>query len=150
MDNLMFPPFDYRINKTEGKHTIFDIIRKKHIVLTPEEWVRQHLIHYLIDQKKYPKSLIAVEGGMRVNKMVKRSDVVVYNRLGQIFLVVECKSTKIKLNQKSMDQLSVYNQHYKASYIALTNGLQVYICKMDYENKRSIFINHFPELDIMN
>lgn len=146
----MFPPFERRLKKTNGKHTIFDIIRKKYIVLTPEEWVRQHLIHYLINQLNYPKSLISVEDGMKVNKMIKRSDVVVYNRNGEIFLVVECKSTKIKLNQKSMDQLSIYNQHYKSNYIALTNGLKIFVCQIDYEIKKPLFINHFPEFDTKN
>ncbi len=146
----MFPPFEFRVKKTNGKHAIFDIIRKKYIVLTPEEWVRQHLIHYLINQLNYPKSLISVEDGMKVNKMIKRSDVVVYNRNGEIFLVVECKSTKIKLTQKSMDQLSIYNQHYKSDYIALTNGLKVFVCQIDYKNKKPLFINHFPEFDTKN
>ncbi len=150
MNDLIFPPFDYRIKKTNGKHTIFDIIRKKFIVLTPEEWVRQHLIHYLLNQMNYPKSLITVEDGMKVNKMIKRSDIVVYNRQGEIFLVVECKSSKIILGQKSMDQVSVYNQHYKSKYIALTNGLNNIVCKMDYKIKKPTFINHFPKFDATN
>ena len=145
MDELIFPPFESRIKKINGKTVIFDVIRKKFIVVTPEEWVRQHLIHYLINQMKYPKSLILVEDGMKVNKMIKRSDVVIYNRSGEIFLAVECKSTRVKLTQKSMDQLSVYNQHYKAKYLVLTNGLQLYICKMDYTKGKSEFINQFPE-----
>ena len=84
----------------------------------------------------YPKSLISVEDGMKVNKMLKRSDVVVYNRIGEVFLAIECKSTSIKLSQKSMDQLSIYNQEYKANYLVLTNGLQVIICKMNYHSKK--------------
>jgi hypothetical protein len=145
MDKLLFPPFESRIKKINGKTAIFDIIRKKFIVITPEEWVRQHLIHFLINQMKYPKSLFLVEDGMKVHKMIKRSDVVIYNRKGEIFLAVECKSTRVKLTQKSMDQLSVYNQHYKADYLVLTNGLQLYICKMDYTSGNSEFIDQFPE-----
>ena len=145
MDELIFPPFESRIKKINEKTVIFDVIRKKFIVVTPEEWVRQHLIHYLINQMKYPKSLILVEDGMKVNKMIKRSDVVIYNRSGEIFLAVECKSTRVKLTQKSMDQLSVYNQHYKANYLVLTNGLQLYVCKMDYTRGNSEFIDQFPE-----
>lgn len=147
MDKLIFPPFDFRIKKINGKNSIFDIIRKKYIFLTPEEWIRQHLIHFLINQMKYPKSLFSVEDGMKVNKMIKRSDVVIYNRSGEIFLVIECKSAKVKLNQKTMNQLSVYNQHYKANYLALTNGLQVYICKMDYNSKNFEFLNQFPDFN---
>jgi len=145
MNDLIFPSFDFRRKYIDGKTTIFDIIRKKYIVLTPEEWIRQHLVHFLMNHMKYPKSLITVEDGMKVNKMAKRSDVVIYNRDGSIFLVAECKSAKVKITQKSMDQLSAYNQHYKANYLALTNGLEVYVCKMDYQRKKATFINGFPE-----
>jgi len=145
MSDLIFPSFKYKSKKIDGKVAIFDIIRKKYIILTPEEWVRQHLVHFLINQMKYPKSLISVEDGMKVNKMAKRSDVVIFNRSGKIFLVVECKSAKVKITQKNMDQLSAYNQNYKADYLALTNGLEVIVCKMDYQNKRATFIHGFPE-----
>ena len=144
MEELVFPPFEYELRDENGKVSIFDIIRKKYIILAPEEWIRQHLIHYFINQLNYPKSLISVEDGLKVNKMQKRSDVLVYNRLGKIFMVVECKSAKVKLNQNAMVQLSTYNQNYNAEYIALTNGLQVYVCKMDYKNKLVDYLDHFP------
>ena len=144
MEKLVFPPFDYNLGTKEGKVSIFDIVRKKQIILTPEEWVRQHLVHYFINQLNYPKSLISVEDGLKVNKMQKRSDIIIYNRLGKVFMVVECKSAKIKLNQNSMIQLSTYNQNYNAEYLALTNGLQIYVCKMDYENKKSEYVDEFP------
>ena len=144
MEELVFPPFHYKLRKENGKVAIFDIIRKKYIILAPEEWVRQHLIHYFINQLNYPKSLISVEDGLKVNKMKKRSDVLVYNRHGKIFMVVECKSAKVPLNQNAMIQLSTYNQKYNANYIALTNGLQIYVCKIDYENKKSDYLDQFP------
>lgn len=144
MEKLVFPPFEYNLRNENGKVAIFDIIRKKHIILTPEEWVRQHLIHYFINQLNYPKSLISVEDGLTVNKMQKRSDIIIYNRIGKVFMVIECKSAKVKLNQNSMIQLSTYNQSYNSEYIALTNGLQVYVCKMDYENKKAEYLNQFP------
>ena len=145
MNELIFPPFEYRLSHINGKKSIFDIIRKKYIILTPEEIIRQHLVHYLINIKKYPRSLISVEDGMKVNRMMKRSDVVIYDQNGEVFLAVECKSTSVKLTQKSMDQLSIYNQHYKARYLALTNGLEIYVCKIDYETKKATFINGFPD-----
>lgn len=144
MEELVFPPFEYKLINENGKVAIFDIIRKKHIILTPEEWVRQHLIHFFINQLKYPKSLISVEDGLKVNKMQKRSDLIVYNREGKLFMVVECKAAKVKLNQNSMNQLSTYNQKYNSEYLALTNGLQVYVCKMDYENKKAVYLDQFP------
>ena len=144
MDKLIFPPFEYKTKKIGDKTSIFDIIRKKYIVITPEEIVRQHLIHFLINQMNYPKTLITVEDGLKVNRLQKRSDVVVYNKMGNIFMVVECKSTKVKLSQSSMDQLSIYNQYYKSKFLALTNGIQLYICKMDYHNKNAEFLDNFP------
>ncbi len=145
MDQLVFPAFDYRINEKNNKTYIFDIIRKKNIVITPEEWVRQHLVHFLINHMNYPKSLISIEDGLKVNRMQKRSDIVVYQRNGSVFMVIECKSYRVKLDQKVMDQLSNYNQKYKAKYLAITNGKQVFICKMDYLKKSSQFINEFPD-----
>ena len=144
MKELVFPTFNYKLRKENGKVAIFDIIRKKYIILAPEEWVRQHLIHYFINQLNYPKSLISVEDGLKVNKMKKRSDVLVYNRQGKVFMVVECKSANVTLNQNAMIQLSTYNQKYNADYIALTNGLQIYVCKIDYENKKSDYMDQFP------
>lgn len=144
MEELVFPPFDYKIINENGKVAIFDIIRKKHVILTPEEWVRQHLVHYFINELNYPKSLISVEDSLKVNKMQKRSDIIIYNREGQLFMLVECKSAKIKLNQSSMIQLSNYNQKYHSEYLALTNGLQVYVCKMDYESKKAEYLDQFP------
>lgn len=147
MDKLIFPPFEYKTRKFEGKTSIFDIIRKKYIVITPEEIVRQHLIHFLINQMKYPKTLIAVEDGLKVNRMQKRSDVVVYDKVGNVFLAVECKSTKVKLSQYTMDQLSIYNQRYKSKFLAVTNGIQLYICKIDYRNKQAVFMDKFPAFE---
>jgi len=144
MDKLIFPPFEYKIKRNDGKASIFDLIRRKYIVLTPEEWVRQHLIHFLINHREYPKSLISVEDGLKINKMAKRSDLVVYNKQGEIFMLIECKSAKVKLTQKSMDQASIYNQKYKAQYLGLTNGLEIIICKMDYDQKKSVFLDGFP------
>ena len=144
MEDLVFPPFEHNLSSLKGKTTIFDIIRKKHVVLTPEEWIRQHLVHYLVNTMNYPRSLISVEDGLTVNRMQKRSDVIVYDRQGGAFLLVECKSAKVKISQKVMDQLSVYNQKYKAKYLALTNGMKVFLCKMNYESRSVEFLNSFP------
>jgi hypothetical protein len=146
MDEFIFPPFEVRTKKISGKTAIFDIIRKKFIILTPEEWVRQHLVHFLINRKKYPKSLITVEDGLSINKMHQRSDVVVFDRSGSAFLVAECKSAKITLNQKTMDQLSAYNRHYRAKYLMLTNGVSLIVCGIDYDLKQANFLDEIPDL----
>lgn len=145
MEELIFPPFKYRFHQENNKPMLFDIIRHKFLVITPEEWVRQHLIHYLINHLNYPKALIKVEDGIKVNKMQKRSDVVVFDRNGEVFMLIECKSHKIKLDQKVMDQLSNYNKKYRATHLSITNGKEVYVYKMDYKNKGAQFLNGFPE-----
>jgi hypothetical protein len=117
-----------------GKSLIFDLIRKKYVVLTPEEWVRQHLIHYLIREKGYSSSLISVETPLKYAKMNKRSDVVVYGRDGQSLLLAECKAPEISLTQKVLEQIGVYNQTIHAPFLLVTNGLQHYclsISKID-------------------
>ncbi len=145
MQQLNLPSFEYRLRDQDGKKYIFDIIRKKFIALTPEEWVRQHFIHFLINQYQYPKPLISVEDAHKVNKMAKRSDVVVYRKDGNVFMLIECKAPTVKLSQKTMDQLSAYNQHYKASWLVLTNGMKMYVCQMDYDMKKAVFFSELPQ-----
>ncbi len=126
MVNLNLPSFDYKIKHTRGKVWIFDGIRKKYVVLTPEEWVRQHVIEFLVNHLMYPKSLIRVEYSLVYNTLSKRSDVVVFNRSGNPWMVVECKAPEVKLNDQTARQISVYNQTLNASYLVVTNGLVMY------------------------
>jgi hypothetical protein len=145
MVKLDLPGFDYQISKAEGKIWIFDIIRKKQVVLTPEEWVRQHIIHFFIDHLKYPRSLIKIESGLKYNQLQKRSDVIVYDREGNPWLLLECKAPDLKLNQSAVMQVAVYNNDVKAKYIAISNGMQ-HVC---YEVKGKVseteLLKSFPE-----
>jgi len=106
MYKLNLPEFDFKLKKADGKVWIFDGIRKKYVVLTPEEWVRQHFIHYLTSQKKYPRSLIRVEGGLTYNELQKRTDIVVFNRQGKPWMVVECKSPALAVAPSTLTQVS--------------------------------------------
>ena len=145
MQELNFPKFEYRFKSTENKVSIFDVIRKKFIILQPEEWVRQHCVHYLINSKKYPKSLINVEKELTINSLKKRYDIVVFNPDGTILLVVECKSYSVEINQDTFDQIARYNMALKADYLMVTNGLNHYYCQMDTENKRYTFLRDIPD-----
>ena len=145
MQKLNFPTYTFRLKNSKNKRLIFDEIRKKFMVLQPEEWVRQHCVRYLIKEKKYPKSLINVEKELRVNNLKKRYDIVVFNSDGSIHLVVECKSPSIKINQVTFDQISRYNLALEASYLMITNGLNHYYCTMDFKNKRYQFLKDIPE-----
>ena len=145
MQELNFPKFEYRFKSTENKVSIFDVIRKKFIILQPEEWVRQHCVHYLINDKKFPKSLINVEKELTINGLKKRYDIVIFNSDGSIHLIVECKSHNIKIDQTTFDQIARYNLVLNATYLMVTNGLNHYYCEMDMENERYSFLETIPE-----
>jgi hypothetical protein len=145
LQELNFPKFDYRFKSTENKVSIFDVIRKKFIILQPEEWVRQHCVHYLIYHKNYPKSLINVEKELIINGLRKRYDIVVFNPNGSIYLIVECKSYKIRIDQTTFDQIARYNLALKAEYLMVTNGINHYYCQMDTKAERYTFLNDIPK-----
>ncbi|MDP9046692.1 MAG: type I restriction enzyme HsdR N-terminal domain-containing protein [Bacteroidota bacterium] len=142
---LQLPPYPFKITEQDGQLTLFDVIRKKNIVITPEEWVRQHFVQYLIRQKHYPKTLIKLEGGHKLNGMPKRSDIVVYNSSGEKILLVECKAPSVPIDQKAFDQVARYNMVHKVTLLAVSNGLQHYFCKIDLEKKIYSFIPDLPD-----
>lgn len=145
MVKLDLPGFDYQISKAEGKLWIFDVIRKKPVMLTPEEWVRQHIVHFFINTLKYPRSLIKIETGLKYNQLQKRSDVVVYDREGSPWLLLECKAPDLQLNQQVVMQAAVYNATTKAKYVAVSNGMK-HVC---YETQQDVaeikLLKEFPE-----
>lgn len=145
MLSIDFHRFDLDIKEQNGQKLVYDVLRRKYIVLTPEELVRQKLVHYLIEGRRYPKSMIKVEGGMRYQKMLKRSDVLVFDRNGGPFLLVECKSFKSPVNQKVLEQASLYNQNYKCQYLMVTNGVHSLIYEMDYDNRAYKQLEDLPE-----
>ena len=145
MQELQFPTYSFRFKNNENKVSIFDVIRKRFMVLQPEEWVRQHCVHYLITIKKYPISLINVEKELTVNTLKKRYDIVVFNPDGSIYLIVECKAPKININQDTFDQIARYNLKLNATYLMVTNGLNHYYCQMDFKNERYRFLKDIPE-----
>ena len=145
MQQLQFPTYQFRFKNSENKVAIFDEIRKKFIILTPEEWVRQHVVHQLIYDKNYPKSWINVEKLIKLNGLTKRYDVVVFNPDGSIFLLVECKAPEIKISQHTFDQIARYNLALKADYLMVTNGLEHYFCQMDYVNEKYHFLKSLPD-----
>ena len=144
MDALNLPPFDYKITKSGANSLIFDIIRRKHVVLTPEEWVRQHVVHYLINTLAYPKSLLSVERGADYNKLQKRSDLCVYNTAGKPHLLVECKATHIPITQEVIKQVSIYNQTLQAPYLVITNGLQHFCWHVNFETRQFLPLQEIP------
>ena len=144
MQNLNFPSYNFRFKNSENKVSIFDDIRKKFIQLTPEEWVRQNTIQFLLQERNYPKSYLNIEKLIKINDIVKRYDIVVFQPDGTIFLLIECKAPEIKITQQTFDQIARYNLTVKAEYLMVTNGLNHYFCQMDFEKEQYVFLEELP------
>lgn len=144
MQPLNLPTYPFKIKSSENKYFIFDIVRKKYVMLTPEEWVRQHIIHYLIEEKYYPISLIAVEKKVTVNKLTKRTDILVFNAKGNPHIIVECKAPSIKISQDTFDQIARYNLKLEANFLIVTNGLTHFYSFMDLKNETYVFMENIP------
>ena len=145
MIKLNLPTYIFKLKSKENKTLIFDKLRKKYVVLTPEEWVRQHYVCFLIEEKKYPISLIALEKQLIINNRKKRTDILVFNNEGNHEIIVECKAPSIKITQDTFDQIARYNLKLKANYLIVTNGLEHFYCKMDFEKETYIFLKDIPK-----
>ncbi|WP_339605758.1 type I restriction enzyme HsdR N-terminal domain-containing protein [uncultured Roseivirga sp.] len=146
MDSLNLPAYKYRLEKRDGKLVIFDPIRKKFVVLTPEEWVRQHFIHFLSGSLGYSLNRMSVETGNKYNQLQKRSDILFYDEHMKPLVIVECKAPSIKITQNAFDQIAVYNKTLKAKLLVVTNGMAHYACWFDAENEKVNFLDQIPNL----
>lgn len=149
MHALNFPRFQFRMKEENGRNLIFDPVRKKYVALTPEEWVRQHLIAYLLMIKNVPLSLMGVEKQLLVNRMPKRFDVTVFSRQGRPLVLAECKAPTVELTEKVFDQIARYNLELQADYCIVTNGIATICCRMDYRNNAYVFIKEIPGFEEM-
>lgn len=131
MLNLNLPSFEYSLKKKDHKLYIYDVVRKKEVLLTPEEWVRQHVIHYLIRQKQIPLSYITLESGLKYNQRQKRSDILVLSKELESYILIECKAATVALSKDVLLQLSTYNTKLNARYLGITNGLNHYYWEAD-------------------
>jgi hypothetical protein len=147
MTPLNLPPYEINIGEKDGKPTIFDILRRKHVALTPEEWVRQHFVHYLIDHKGYPMGLMANEVELRIGQKRLRCDTILYNKMLQARMIIEYKAPTIQLQQKTFDQISVYNLQLHVDFLIVSNGLQHFCCRMDYDHQKYLFLNEIPNYE---
>jgi len=141
---LNLPPYPFKLTDDKGQLILFDELRKKNIVLTPEEWVRQHFVQYLIRQKQYPKTLIKLEGGLKLHGMARRTDIVVFNSAGEKVLLVECKAPSVAITQATFDQAARYNMVHKVKLLAVTNGLQHYYCSINHNTQTYKFMEELP------
>ncbi|HEX9651259.1 MAG TPA: type I restriction enzyme HsdR N-terminal domain-containing protein [Cyclobacteriaceae bacterium] len=150
MEILNFPEFRFDFKKQEDKILIYDIIRKKHVILTPEEWVRQHLVHFLIFKKFFPKSLMKVESGLNYHKKQKRADLIIYNDSGVPFIIAECKSPKSIINQNALFQIGVYQKSISPKYLIVTNGITHFMWRKNNDLSRYDQIPEIPEWDYIS
>ena len=145
---LNLPSYPFKIKEEAGSVFIFDDIRKKFLVLTPEEWVRQHVVKFLIHERNYPKSLIKLEGGLKLNALQKRTDILIFNSSGKRVVLVECKAPSIPITQKVFDQIARYNFIHRTACLVVSNGLQHYCCQIDFDDKSYQFLPEIPDFNI--
>ena len=148
MEQLNFKRYPFTFKNKENKRYIFDIIRKKEILLTPEEWVHQHCLRFLMEEKKYPIGLINVEKKIEIFGKQKRYDIVVYTKTGTVAVLVECKAPKIEINQGVFDQIARYNLSVDSTYLMVTNGLKHVYCQMDYQAQAYHFLQDLPSYTV--
>ena len=147
MFRLNLPPYAIKITEKGDKRLIFDFLRRKYVALTPEEWVRQHFTHYLVEHKGYPQGLMGNEIELHMGEKRLRCDTILYNKEARPRMIIEYKAPAIQLLQKTFDQISVYNLLLKVDYLVISNGLQHYCCKMDYLNQKYAFLRDIPDYE---
>ncbi|MFV0554344.1 MAG: type I restriction enzyme HsdR N-terminal domain-containing protein [Mangrovibacterium sp.] len=144
MQTLNLPKFDFRTKIENGKTLLFDEIRRKFIVLTPEEWVRQNFIKYLVNHLNYPAGLMNIEGGLQLNGHTYRADLLVCDKKGNPLLLVEFKAPQVKITQDTFDQIARYNIIYRVPYLVVSNGMQHYCCHVNFEENNYAFLKEVP------
>jgi hypothetical protein len=145
---LNLPAYPFKMKEEAGSLFIFDDIRKKYLVLTPEEWVRQHVVKFLIHERNFPRSLIKLEGGLKLNALQKRTDILIFDPSGNRILLVECKAPSIKITQTVFDQIARYNFVHRTNFLIVSNGLQHYCCEVDFEQKTYRFLPEIPDFNM--
>jgi len=146
MKALNLPTYSFKLKSEEGRNFIFDELRRKYVILTPEEWVRQHFIRYLVDHRSYPAMLIEVEKQFTHNRLTRRADILVNNRMAEPVMLVECKAPVVKISQQTFTQAALYNLKFRLPYLVLTNGMKHYACRFDQGGNYS-FLEGIPDYD---
>jgi type I site-specific restriction endonuclease len=147
MEALNLPTYFFKIKEEKEKKYVFDEVRRRYVALTPEEWVRQHMIRFLNLTRNYPLSLFSIEKKHVHNRMARRCDFVIYDRLGYPLMIVECKAPAVEIGQQVFDQASRYNQQLKAPYLLITNGKKHFCCKVNVDNHGFEFLTDIPSFD---
>lgn len=147
MQKLNFPEFEFSIRNVAKKTQIFDQTRKRYYVLTPEEWVRQHLVEFLVHERNFPRSLLEIEKSLTLNKMHKRADLLVRDKSGNPILLAECKAPDVKVTQKTFDQAGLYNMVFRVPYLLITNGVEHFCAQIDFSRNSYKFLRDIPSYE---
>ena len=145
MYELNLPKYGIKIKNDKGHQSIFDVLRRKYVALTPEEWVRQHFVHFLIEHKGYPKALMANEIQLTIGSKKLRCDSVLYDRTLKPRMIIEYKAPTVNITQKVFDQITIYNMLLHVDYLVVSNGIKHYCCRMDYANQKYLFLEDIPD-----
>ena len=145
MYELNLPKYGIKIKNDKGHQSIFDVLRRKYVALTPEEWVRQHFVHFLIEHKGYPKALMANEIQLAIGNIKLRCDSVLYDRTLRPRMIIEYKAPTVNITQKVFDQITIYNMLLHVDYLVVSNGIKHYCCRMDYANQKYLFLEDIPD-----
>ena len=146
---INLPPYDIKMREQGGKRQIFDFLRRKYVALTPEEWVRQHFVHFLINHKGYPQGLLANEVELKVGDKKLRCDTLLYNRALQPQMIIEYKAPHLEITQQVFNQITVYNHLLHVDFLVISNGLQHFCCRMDYDHQSYAFLQEIPDYQLL-
>lgn len=146
---INLPPYDIKMREQGGKRQIFDFLRRKYVALTPEEWVRQHFVHFLINHKGYPQGLLANEVELKVGNKKLRCDTLLYNRALQPQMIIEYKAPHVEITQQVFNQITVYNHLLHVDFLIISNGLQHFCCRMDYDHQSYAFLQEIPDYQLL-
>jgi hypothetical protein len=145
MHKINLPSYEHRLKREEGVTSIFDEFRKKYIQLTPEEWVRQHFLHFLVNHKKFPAGLLMVEKELRIGSLKRRPDLVVYSKNAQPVLLAEFKAPSVPVDEDTLFQIALYNKKLQVPYLILSNGIQHFCARIDLSTGLIEYLPDFPE-----
>ena len=146
---INLPPYDIKMREQGGKRQIFDFLRRKYVALTPEEWVRQHFVHFLINHKGYTQGLLANEVELKVGDKKLRCDTLLYNRALQPQMIIEYKAPHVEITQQVFNQITVYNHLLHVDFLVISNGLQHFCCRMDYDHQSYAFLQEIPDYQLL-
>lgn len=144
---INLPSYEIKLRERDGRREIFDFLRRRYVALTPEEWVRQHFTHWLVEHKSYPKGLLANEVELRVGEKRLRCDTILYNNVLRPLMIIEYKKPDVSITQRVFDQIVSYNMLLRADYLVVSNGVRHYCCRMDYAGGSYEFLRDIPEYD---